>query len=80
MLSDFDFDARCAVTGFSLTRIARRGDPVTVKNLGPSYQPTTRRLVRLAKPGDIYFFSDVRAKCPGDIATRRVNTLVFTIR
>lgn len=79
-LPDFDFDAGCAITGFDLTYVARRQDPVTVTNAGARFNEQSTRLISRAKPGDIYFFANVRAKCPGDEASRPINTMVFTIR
>jgi hypothetical protein len=79
-LDNFDFDARCQITGFNLVYVAKRQDPVQSTNGGARYTSKSSRLVSQAKPGDIYYFDNVRAKCPGDAATRKINTMVFTIR
>ena len=79
-LDNFDFDAKCAVTGFNLIYVAKRQDPVPVVNVGARYTSESRTLVNRAKPGDIYYFDNVRAKCPGDQSTRKINTMVFNIR
>ena len=63
-LDDFDFDARCAISGYELVYVARRQDAVPVTNAGARYNATAKRLVGRAKPGDIYYFNNVRAKCP----------------
>jgi hypothetical protein len=36
--------------------------------------------LNLAKPGDAYYFNNVRARCPGDVAGRKINSLVFQIK
>ncbi len=79
-LDDFDFDARCDIAGFELVYVASRQDPVPVANQGGSFNERSRNLVQRAKPGDTYYFNNVRAICPGDAATRKVNSMVFQIR
>ena len=80
VLDRFDFDARCEIIGFSLTRIERNGDPRSITNKGGIYQAEAKRLVSLAKPGDLYLFDNVRVRCPGDVASRKINSLVFKVR
>jgi hypothetical protein len=79
-LRDFDFDARCQVVSFELTYLAPRRDPITVLNDGARYNSQARRLVNSAKPGDIYYYTNVKAACPGDPDSRSINSLVFRIR
>lgn len=79
-LDDFDFDATCQVAGFELVYIAKRQDAIASQNAGARYTDGSRRLVNQAKPGDTYYFENVRAKCPGDTATRKINSMVFTIQ
>lgn len=79
-LDNFDFDATCQVVGFELVYVPKRQDPVPVQNPGARYGDDARRIVNMAKPGDTYFFNNVRAKCPGDNASRQINSLVFNIR
>ena len=80
ILDGFDFDARCNIQGFNLTYVAKRQDPVPVVNKGPRFSAQAKRLVGRAKPGDIYYFDNVRARCPGDKAGRKINAMVFTIK
>ncbi len=80
ILDGFDFDARCNIQGFNLTYVAKRQDPVPVINKGPRFSAQAKRLVSRAKPGDIYYFDNVRARCPGDKAGRKINAMVFTIK
>ncbi len=80
-LENFDFDAKCNIAGFNLVRVARREDPETAINVGGSLSGDSKRLTSQAKPGDRFFFENVRAKCPGDTGpTRKINELVFTIK
>ena len=80
-LENFDFDAKCNIAGFNLVRVARREDPESAINVGGTLSGDAKRLVGQAKPGDRFFFENVRAKCPGDTGpTRKINELVFTIK
>jgi len=79
-LEGFDFDAKCKIQGFNLVRVAKRQDPVTSNNPGGTFNAKSQRLVRAAKPGDTYYFENVKATCPGDAAGRKINSMVFKIR
>lgn len=79
-LDNFDFDANCSIQGFTLVHVASRQDPVESINAGARYNSQSRRLVNRAKPGDIYYFDDVKARCPGDKIGRPINSMVFKIR
>ena len=80
ILENFDFDAKCNIQGYELTRVPKRQDPISNVNRGGRYDDRSLRLVRAAKPGDTYYFDNVKAKCPGDPAGRRLSSIVFTIR
>ncbi|MEM1322100.1 MAG: GldM family protein [Bacteroidota bacterium] len=79
-LDNFDFDAVCKIQGFSLTYVAKRQDPVESVNPGARYNAQSKRLVTKAKPGDIFYFDNVKARCPGDKAGRKINSMVFKIK
>ena len=80
MLENFDFDAKCKIQGFELTRQAKRADPVSEINRGATYSASARSLVQKAKPGDTYYFDNVKARCPGDKAGRKINSMIFKIK
>ncbi len=80
-LENFDFDAKCNIAGFNLVRVARRDDPESALNVGGTFGADAKRLISQAKPGDRYFFENVKAKCPGDTGpARKINDLVFSIK
>lgn len=79
-LDNFDFDAKCNIQGYILTRVAKRQDPVEATNKGGSFNDKAKRLVLQAKPGDTFYFDNVKARCPGDKAGRRINSLVYKIK
>jgi len=80
ILDNFDFDVRCQIQGFTLTYIAKRQDPIESINRGPRYNAKSKRLINRARPGDTYLFTNVKAKCPGDNAGRRINTIAIQIQ
>ena len=79
-LDNFDFDATCQIQGFNLVYVAKRQDAVESINNGPRYTAKSKRLTSKAKPGDIYYFDNVKARCPGDKAGRLINSMVFKIK
>ncbi|MBI5916840.1 MAG: hypothetical protein HY842_15805 [Bacteroidetes bacterium] len=79
-LMNFDFEARCEIQGFNLVKVAKREDPVETSNSGGSFNGKAQNLVQSAKPGDTYYFQEVKARCPGDVAGRKINSMVFRIK
>ena len=79
-LDNFDFDAKCKIDGFTLTRVPKRADPIQLVNRGGTFDSKAKRLVGAAKPGDTYYFENVKARCPGDPAGRKINSMVFKIK
>ena len=80
ILEGFDFDAKCKIQGYELTRVAKRQDPVSATNPGAKYGGDAKRLVNAAKPGDTYYFDKVKSRCPGDSAGRKLPSIVFKIK
>ena len=79
-LENFDFDARCRITEFELTRVPRNDDAFSARNSGEQFSAEVKRMTGLAKRGDTYYFEKIRAKCPGDNITRKLSSMVFRIR
>lgn len=79
-LENFDFNARCDIVGFEMTYVAKRQDPVTATNNGGKFGDAVVRLTNSAKPGDTYYFDEVKAKCPGDGSARKINSMIFRIQ
>jgi gliding motility-associated protein GldM len=79
-LDNFDFDAKCDIQGYRLVRVPKRQDPIEVINSGGSYKSEAKRIIDMAKPGDTFYFFEVKARCPGDKAGRPINSLVFNIK
>jgi gliding motility-associated protein GldM len=80
ILDGFDFDAKCQIQSFNFTYLAKRQDPVTYPNQGGSYNGNVSGAVQKAKPGDTYYFDEIKGRCPGDESGRPLNSLVFNIK
>ena len=79
-LENFDFDARCEIKGFRLVYVEKRQDAIPNTNVGGKYNAKTLALVNRAKPGDRYFFENIKCNCPGDAAARDLGTIGITIK
>lgn len=80
VLENFDFNAKCDVVGFTVAYQKKRADVVEKTNQGARFGGDVQDMIRNAAPGDVYYFLDIRAKCPGDIAARKLGDMVFKIR
>ena len=79
-LENFDFEAQCKILGFEMARVPKKDDAKIEKNSGGRFRGGAVTIKDAAKRGDTYFFSDIKAKCPGDIHGRELNPMVFKIR
>ncbi len=80
VLKGFDFDARCDILGYNVIYIPRRQDPMQAVNPGGAFGGQARGLINQAKPGDQFIFDNIRAKCPGDGAGRKINNIAFKVQ
>jgi gliding motility-associated protein GldM len=79
-LRNFDFEARCEIQGFELTYAKKREDPVTSQNVGTKMDGRSQQMLAKAMPGDIYYFDNIKARCPGDVAGRKLNSMVWKVK
>lgn len=80
-IENFDFDAKCGIAGFTLTHIAKKGEPVAIENVGPMFNATVVAAIQKCKPGDLYLFSNIKTKLPGDLEPRPLsNTIGYFIK
>lgn len=68
------------MTGFEVTYLPKRQDPVVRQNSGVRFSSDVQDMVNKAKPGDAYFFDNIKCKCPGDAAARNLGGLAFKIK
>jgi gliding motility-associated protein GldM len=80
MLENFDFDAKCDVVGFDFAYQPKRQDPIVAQNGGARWNNQIQGYINNAKPGDAYYFDDVKCKCPGDAAPRNIGSIAYKIK
>lgn len=80
ILKNFDFEARCNIVGFEFVYQPKGADVIPVTNRGGRYGDQASRLAERAKIGDTYYMRNIRAKCPGDQITRKIGSMIFSIR
>jgi len=79
ILENFDFDAKCSVDGFEITRV-RNGDAATAKNRKARFGSDARRLIDKAALKDIFYFDNIKVRCPGDETGRKMPGMFFNIK
>lgn len=80
VLENFLFDAYCEVTGYELTVLPKKGDPLTLNMGSGLFTPQALQLMgTLDTLGGAVFMDDIKVKCPGDAAPRNVGGLAYKI-
>jgi hypothetical protein len=80
VLENMGFDAKCSVQSFTIARVVPNQTPITVSVLGTAFDEKAQKLICAAKPGDLYHFSDIKVKCPGDEVVREIGTMSFFVK
>lgn len=74
------FDARCEVVSYTIMRISKDNKVEKAENTGARYGNSAQNIVQNATSGDLYVFSRILAKCPGDTAPRMLKSVIIDIR
>ncbi len=77
-LENFDFDVRFNIVSFMMTYSAARQDLVDARTTGPLFDSKMQGFIKRSKPGDIFYFDEIRAKGP-DGTTRKLPSIVFKL-
>ena len=80
ILENFDFEARCQIVSFEIARDPKNDDPKFASNTGGTFNTATKRLTKQARRGDVYYFDQIKVRCPGDSHSRKLSGLIFKIR
>ncbi len=70
----------CKCKGFSLIRVPKEGNKVSLKNNGDDFGTEARNLVSKAEKGDIYIFEEIMVSCNGYSADKKSTSLVYLIK
>ncbi len=80
-LENFDFDAKCTISGYNATVQEPRKDPYNSPRVSSgAFSPDIVKALATAKAGTVLTIYDVSARCPGDPAPRAINSLVFNAK
>jgi len=79
ILENFDFNAKCSVDGFEVTRV-RNGDASTAVNKSARFKGDAQRLIKNAKRKDVFYFEKIKVRCPGDEVGRKMPEMYFNIK
>ncbi|MFK7946150.1 MAG: GldM family protein [Saprospiraceae bacterium] len=80
VINNFDFDARCETVSYVITVVRKNADPIDSPNKGAAFSGTARSLINMVQAGDIVYIENVRCRCPGDAAARKINSIVLKIK
>jgi hypothetical protein len=78
-LENMDINATCRMISYKVTLVRQGQDPIQVENLGARFTKETQALIDSVQSGDVFFFEEVKCRCPGDENSRKINSLVFRI-
>jgi hypothetical protein len=79
-MEDFELETPCTIQRFDVTYVARSNDPVTLSNSGSHFSAKVLDLVKRAEPSNVFYFDNVKARCPGDVVGRETNALFFKMK
>lgn len=78
-MENFDYDASCDVTGFTILFVRKNSDIFDVVNVGSRFNEKALKYINDVQSGDVIYIENIRCRCPGDHASRKINSLVFKI-
>lgn len=80
MLQNFDFDAQCTVTDFSVTILPYRSSPLPEYQVPGTFPQTLLDNIHALQPGDAFFIDNIKVKCSGDAGVRDMGSMAFKIK
>lgn len=80
VLTNTDIEAKCIIDGFQITRIPKNGKSIEMKGKRGRFSDEVNTLKNAAQPGDIYCFTSIGARCPGDNNFRKLPAIVIKVK
>lgn len=80
VIENMDVDARCGIVSYTLYYTHKNQDVVQLKGEGGRFTGVILDLVQQAQPGDVFSFTDLRVRCPGDEVARPVSGLSILLQ
>lgn len=79
-LENFDFEARCQVTGFTFLHYDKKRKKQELANKGATLEASIITSLKKAKSGDVFIFTNIKGTCPMDKEDRELSSLVIQIK
>jgi hypothetical protein len=80
LLQHLDFGASYSIQGFLMTLAKENGEPIGTQVTGSIFDTSAKSIQAQAETGDTIYFDDIKVLCPGDLATRKIHSMVWKIR
>jgi hypothetical protein len=80
VLENVDFEVRCSIQSYSIIRKGRDGNNSIAWVVGGIFDERAQRLIQAAQSGDAYHFTDIKARCPGDVVARNLESFWFYVK
>lgn len=77
-LENFDFNAKFEVISYQVFYQPKLQDPAQLQNSGPVFTSAVQAVINKAKPGDVYYFEEIKVRGPDGI-TRKIPGIAFKI-
>lgn len=78
VLENFDFDLKCTIVSFQLTR-TRNDKAETFLNELNAFNENNINLLKSAQKGDLFTITDIKGSCTGDKIERNWDNIVFYV-
>jgi GldM C-terminal domain len=76
-LNNFEYNVNCNLISFQFSMVSSGKDLITFKNIGAVFNTDVNHAIQRSQSNDTLYFDDIKARCPGDIADRTLNSMVF---
>lgn len=67
VITGMDICGNCETVSYNITRIRKGEDPVSHFNSGARFNEKPALLVEQARPGDVFFFDNIKVRCAEEI-------------
>ena len=75
-----DFYFGCSIQSYVVSYQPKNNDPIQVTNKGSDFNETVKNLMKKAKIGDVFRFTEILTRCPGDDSGRSPNDLTYVVK
>lgn len=77
---NIDIEGKCPISEYTISIVPRFGESKQIQNIGCCFSSQTKQIFALLKPNDKIFFTNIKARCPGDKLSRDLQTLTVNLK